>query len=117
MDLDMMLLKCECINFIKITSIPDMKNKFIFTVLTTAATLVVTHPTININLMPDAIIYTKSSNTNTERYCKLERSFTDTKGLQVCEYKCENGKRNADKLTHTTSFNNSRICKEKIQSP
>jgi ABC-type transport system involved in cytochrome bd biosynthesis fused ATPase/permease subunit len=94
-----------------------MKNKLLFTVLTTAATLVVTHPTININLMPGAVIYTKSSNNNINDYCNLQRSFTDTKGLQVCEYKCQNEKRNTDKIIHTTSFNASRMCKEKIQSP
>jgi hypothetical protein len=91
-----------------------MKNKLLITVLSTAATLVVTHSTININLMPDAVIYAKS---NTNDYCKLERSFTDSKGLQVCEYRCQNGKRNADKITHTTSFNNSRSCKDKIVPP
>ena len=94
-----------------------MKNKLLFTALTTAATLVVTHPTININLMPDTIIYTKSFNNDTEGYCKLQKVLTDTKGLQVCEYKCQDGKRNADKIIHTTSFNNSRTCKEKIQPP
>ena len=94
-----------------------MKNKFLFTLLTTSATLMVTHPTININLMPDAIIYTKSINNNPNGFCKLERSFTDSKGLQVCEYKCSNANRNGSKLTHTTSFNNSRSCKDKIPSP
>ena len=91
-----------------------MKNKLLITVITTAATLAVTHPTININLMPDVIIYAKS---NTNDYCKLERSFTDSRGLQVCEYRCQNGTKNADKITHTTSFNNSRSCKDKILAP
>ena len=95
-----------------------MRNKLLFTFLTTSATLMVTHPIININLMPDAIIYTKASNNND--FCKLTRSFTDTSGpkdLQVCEYKCSNGKRNGSTLIHTTSVNNARSCKDKIESP
>lgn len=94
-----------------------MKNKLLFTLMTTTATLVVTHPTININLMPDAVIYTKTAYEKSGGYCKLERSFTDTKGLQVCEYKCSSTKRNDVKLIHTTSLNNSRSCKDKIESP
>lgn len=93
-----------------------MKNKFLFTLLTTSATLMVTHPTININLMPDAIIYTKSTN-DTNGFCRLERSFIDPRGLQVCEYKCPSGRKNGSTLTHTTSFNSARSCKEKIESP
>jgi hypothetical protein len=91
-----------------------MRNKLLLTLVTTTATLVVTHPTININLMPDTVIYAKS---NTNDYCRLERSFVDSRGLQVCEYKCSNETRSGSKLTHTTSFNNSRPCKDKIPSP
>ena len=93
-----------------------MKNKLLFTLLTTSATLIVTHPTININLMPDAVIYTKSISENTGAYCNLERSFTDSKGLQVCEYKCNNQKR-GNKLVHTTSINNARNCKSRVPAP
>jgi len=94
-----------------------MKNKLLFTLITTTATLVVTHPTININLMPDAVIYTKTAYENSGRYCRLERSFRDPKGLQVCEYKCSSTKRNAVKIIHTTSLNDARSCKDKIESP
>lgn len=92
-----------------------MKNKFLFTLLTTSATLVVTHPTININLMPDAVIYTKSTYQSSE-YCKLNKSFTDSKGLQVCEYKCPST-RGGNKVIHTTSINNARTCKSKVEAP
>lgn len=92
-----------------------MKNKLLFTLLTTSATLIVTHPTINVNLMPDAVIYTKSIN-DTNGFCKLERSYKDPRGLQVCEYKCSNGKRGST-LTHTTSFNGARSCRNKIEEP
>ena len=95
-----------------------MNKKLLFTLLTTSVTLMVTHPTININLMPDAVIYTKATNNN--EYCKLTRSFTEKSGpkdLQVCEYKCPNVKRNGSTLIHTTSVNNSRSCKDKIESP
>jgi hypothetical protein len=94
-----------------------MKNKLLFTLITTTATLVVTHPTININLMPDAVIYTKTAYEKSSGYCKLEKSFTDMKGLQVCEYKCSGTKRNDVKIIHTTSLNGARSCKDKIESP
>ena len=94
-----------------------MKNKLLFTLITTTATIVVTHPTININLMPDAAIYTKTAYENSGHYCKLERSFKDPKGLQVCEYKCVSTKRNDTTLIHTTSLNAARPCKDKIESP
>lgn len=92
-----------------------MKNKLLFTLLTTSATLVVTHPTININLMPDAVIYTKSTYQSSE-YCKLDKSFTDSKGLQVCEYKCPST-RGGKKVIHTTSINNARTCKSRVEAP
>ena len=95
-----------------------MKNKLLFTLLTTGATLMVTHPTININFMPDAIIYTKAS-FNDKNYCQLERSFTNEKGLQVCEYKCSvvTSQKGEKKSIYTTSFNNSRSCRPQIESP
>ena len=92
-----------------------MKNKLLFTLLTTGATLIVTHPTININLMPDAVIYTKSTYQSSE-YCKLDRTFTDSKGLQVCEYKCPST-RGGNKVVHTTSINNARACKSRVEAP
>jgi hypothetical protein len=92
-----------------------MKNKFLFTLLTTSATLVVTHPTININLMPDTVIYTKSTY-QTSGYCKLDKTFTDSKGLQVCEYKCPST-RGGNKVVHTTSINNARTCKPRVEAP
>jgi len=92
-----------------------MKNKFLFTLLTTSATLVVTHPTININLMPDTVIYTKNTY-QTSEYCKLNKTFTDSKGLQVCEYKCPST-RGGNKVVHTTSINNARTCKSKVEAP
>lgn len=92
-----------------------MKNKLMFTILTTSATLLVTHPTININLMPDAVIYTKSTYQSSE-YCNLHRTFTDPKGLQVCEYKCPSD-RGGNKLIHTTSINGARACKSKVEAP
>lgn len=96
-----------------------MKNKLLFTVLTTTATLIVTHPTININLMPDAIIYTKASSFNDKSYCQLERSFTNEKGLQVCEYRCSvtTSQKGEKKSIYTTSFNNSRACRPQVESP
>jgi len=95
-----------------------MKNKLLFTLLTTSATLMVTHPTININFMPDAVIYTKAS-FNDKNYCQLERSFTNEKGLQVCEYKCPvtTSQKGEKKSIYTTSFNNARACRPQIESP
>ena len=96
-----------------------MKNKLLFTLLTTSATLMVTHPTININFMPDAVIYTKASSINDKKYCQLEKSFTNEKGIQVCEYKClvNTSQKGEKKSIYTTSFNNARACKPQIESP
>jgi hypothetical protein len=96
-----------------------MKNKILFTLLTTSATLMVTHPTININFMPDAIIYTKASSINDKNYCQLQNSFTNEKGLQVCEYKCSvaASQKGEKKSIYTTSFNNARVCRPQIEAP
>jgi hypothetical protein len=81
----------------------------VVTVTTIVGPLVPKSVTLNINMQPVTLTEKPYKVVNTT--CKLEDSFLDERGHQVCSYKCKDG----DNITVSrTMFNNTMSCQKTI---
>lgn len=86
-------------------------KKMLVTVATAATVLAPLIPkTVNFNITMEA----KQERPYTEitTQCKLNESFVDNKGHQVCTYKCDDGD---NRIVHKVMYSNGLVCRGTIQ--
>ena len=86
-------------------------KKFLVTVATTATILAPMLPkTVNFNITMEAKQEKSYSVITTQ--CRLNESFVDNGGHQVCSYKCDDGD---NKIIHKVMYGKGMICRGVIQ--
>jgi SET domain-containing protein len=90
---------------------PSTTKKLLMTAATAATILAPMIPkTVNFNITMEA--KQEKPYTNITTQCKLDESFLDNKGHQVCSYKCEDGDH---RIIHKVMYGNGMVCRGTIQ--
>lgn len=90
---------------------PSITKKLLLTVATTATIVAPMIPkTVNFNITMEA--KQEKPYTVVTTQCKLDESFLDDKGHQVCSYKCSEGDH---RIIHKVMYGNRMICRGTIQ--
>jgi hypothetical protein len=86
-------------------------KKMLVTVATAATVLAPLIPkTVNFNITMEAKQERPYTEISTQ--CKLNESFVDNKGHQVCTYKCDDGD---NRIVHKVMYSNGLVCRGTIQ--
>ena len=86
-------------------------KKMLVTVATAATVLAPLIPkTVNFNITMEAKQERPYTEISTQ--CKLNESFVDNKGHQVCTYKCDDGN---NRIVHKVMYSNGLVCRGIIQ--
>lgn len=86
-------------------------KKMLMTVATAATVLAPLIPkTVNFNITMEAKQERPYIEISTQ--CKLNESFVDNKGHQVCTYKCDDGD---NRIVHKVMYGNGLVCRGTIQ--
>jgi len=90
-----------------------MSKRLLYTLAATTSLALTFHNDININIMPQTVVYkdVQAPSKTIKTLCDRVRVFEQDK-VQVCQYKCREGDKTP---VFVTSFSGANYCKEAIE--
>jgi hypothetical protein len=89
-----------------------MSKRLLYTLVASASLALTFHNDININIMPQTVVYKDVTAPKTiKTLCDRVRTFEQDK-VQVCQYKCRDG---SPTPVFVTSFSGASYCKDTIE--
>jgi hypothetical protein len=89
-----------------------MSKRLLYTLAATTSLALTFHNDININIMPQTVVYKDvSAPRTTKTLCDRVRTF-EQQNVQVCQYKCREGDKTP---VFVTSFSGASYCKDTLE--